>query len=198
MWVNKQCWKCFSYFVSLHTYKSHTFILHPGGRSWVLPLPCGWGVCVQMGTRADWQGVHLAGFLREEWVRVCAWGVGGEDPILGDVHLSKNNWLTLSLNERSSSVEAGKVGEVAQVLWPSGGPRWRKGKGEEHCLEFDQVLLEEANLGQGPQEEWVLGLPDTASAYRGQLLPRDSRDRTRGPLSVDLVQRWCGGPLGLA
>ena len=111
----------------------------------------------------------------------CLAGVGVEDPVLGDVHLSKNNWLTLSLNERSS-VEAGKVGEVAQVLWLSGGPGWRKGKGGEHCLEFDQVLLEDAtNLGQGPQEEWVLGLPDTALAYRGQLLPRDSRDRTRGP-----------------
>ena len=42
-----------------------------------------------------------------------------------------------------------------------------EGEREEYCLEFGQVLLEHVTHleGQGPQEEWVPGLPVTASAW---------------------------------
>lgn len=47
------------------------------------------------------------------------------------------------------------------------GTRMQEGKGEEYCLEFGQVLLQHVTHleGQGPQEEWVPGLPVTASAW---------------------------------
>lgn len=49
-----------------------------------------------------------------------------EDPIWGYVHLFKNIWLTLSLNEGKSLVEAesGRSGSSPLV---SRGPGWRKG-----------------------------------------------------------------------
>lgn len=65
-------------------------------------------MCDRWVHRQAQQGVHPAG-LGVEW---------GEDPIWGgDVHYL-SILLTLSLNERSSA-EAGKVGDVAQVLWVS-------------------------------------------------------------------------------
>ena len=104
------------------------------------------GACVYKWVhRQAQQGVHLAG-LGVEW---------GEDPIWGDVHYL-SILLTLSLNERSSA-EAGKVGDVAQVLWASGRSEWRKGKRKEYCLDFGQVLLEHVTNFEstGRRDTWA-------------------------------------------
>ena len=114
------------------------------------------------------------------------WGWSGvEEPIWGDVHYL-SIWLTLSLNERRSSAEAGKVGDVAQVLWVSGRSGWRKGKGEEYCLEFGQVLLEHVtNFESTGRDIWAPSYSfslDGAAPAQGQ---------ARWSQVVVLVSRWC-------
>lgn len=75
-----------------------------------------------------------------------------------------------------------------------------EGKGEEYCLEFGQVLLQHVTHleGQGPQEEWVPGLPVTASAWSwkmGKVAP-DGSSCTKvvgdpgGPPGPSLGNRW--------
>lgn len=148
MWVNKQCWKCFNHcvFTPVLSDKLSSYIL---GAALSTALPCGWGMCVQR-----WCTGRPSRVSTQQ-----AWGGAGEDPYLGVFVL--NILLTLSLNERSLT-RAGKVGDVAQVLWVSRRSGWK----EEYCLEFGQVLLEHVTNFESTGEGY-LGLPVSSFSLGG-------------------------------
>lgn len=79
------------------------------------------------------------------------------------------------------------MGDVAQVLWVSGRSGWRKGKGEEYCLEFGQVLLEHVttNFESAGRDTWA---PSYSFSLEGAA---PAQGQARWSQVVVLVPRWC-------
>lgn len=101
----------------------------------------------------------------------------------GDVHYL-SILLTLSLNERSSA-EAGKVGDVAQVLWVSRRSGWRKGKNTVWSLaRFCWSMLPTLS----PQGEGVPGLPVNSFSLEGAA---PAQGQARWSHAVVLIPWWC-------
>lgn len=75
---------------------------------------------------------------------------------------------------------------MAQVLWVSGRSGWRKGKGEEYCLEFGQVLLEHVtNFESGGRDTWA---PSYSFSLEGAA---PAQGQARWSQVLVLVRRRC-------
>lgn len=72
--VNKQSWKCFHQFVSLHAYKLETSSYVLGTFLWQLVGTQAWGGVERSPGRLSWAGICACSYVHAWEVRILFWG----------------------------------------------------------------------------------------------------------------------------